>query len=174
MDRTTMNHSQAQRVNLDGTGVVIKGQQQQPLGKSTISVQSSGEVRVPPDILHFTVTVRNSKESLEEAQTSVKRRTDYISQVARKNGVKAGNIVISTDVTQAGSEDTTAGHSSPYPLNSISRPGLAMVHTEVTVSCDNVSKCEAIRNTLIEKLDNSVEISPVSFMHSAEAKEKAR
>ncbi len=173
MDRAVLNQSQPQ-MNSDGMGVMA--QQRQQHGKSTISVQSSGEVRVPPDVLYFTVTIKNSKESLEEAQTSVKRRTDYIAQVARKNGVKGPNIAFSTDVTQGVPEGGSAGigGSSPYPISGGPRPGLATVHTEVTVSCDNVVKCETIRNTLIEKLDNSVEISSVHFMHSVEAKEKAR
>jgi len=174
MDR---NLSQPATANLDGTGVV--GQLQRRSGKSTISVQSSGEVLLLPDVLHFTVSIRNSKETLEEAQTSVKRRTDYIAQVARKNGVKGNSIVFCTDVTQCGEGGggtaSFGGHSiNPYPINGGTRPGLAVVHTDVTVNCDSVAKCEAIRNTLIEKLDNSVEISSVSFVHSVEAKEKAR
>ena len=169
MDR---NQSQPATTNFDGTL-----QQQRP-GKSTISVQSSGEVRLLPDVLHFTVSIRNSKETLEEAQTSVKRRTDYIAQVARKNGVKGNNIVFCTDVSQSTEGGTAAlgggqNSSNLYPMSGI-RLGLAVVHTDVTVNCDSVARCEAIRNTLIEKLDNSVEVSPVSFMHSVEVKEKAR
>lgn len=159
--------------NLDGTGGgVIKD----PLSRSTVSVQSSGEMWIPPDILQFTITIRNSKESLEEAQTSIKRRTDYISQVIRKNGVKSGGIVVSTDVTRGGSTaGCVDGLINPGPCSGgMPQSGLATVHTEVVVTCNSVEKCETIRNMLIEKLDTSVEISVITFRHTGDAKEKGR
>lgn len=163
----------AQVANLKGPGGVVNAHLQGPPSRSTISVQSSGEIWTPPDTLQFTITVKNSKESMEEAQSSVKRRTDYIAQVIRKNGVSSGSMVLSTDVTRAGSGG--GGGLSPGPCSSgMPQPRLATVCTEVVVKCDSVGKCEIIRNMLIEKLDTSVEISPVSFWHSAEAKEKAR
>ena len=160
------------------TGGGVNTQQKSPSSRGTVSVQSSGEMRTHPDIFQFTITIRNSKESLEEAQTSIKRRTDYISQVIRKNGVKSRSIVVSTDMTRAGCSHPTAGiggrNDSGACSDGMPQAGLATVHTEVVVSCNSMEKCETIRNILIEKLDISVEISPVTFWHTAEAKEKGR
>ena len=164
----------AQVANLGETSGGINNHQQVPLSRNTVSVQSSGEIWSNPDILQFIVTIKNSKESLEEAQTSVKRRTDYISQVIRKNSVKSENIVMYTDVTPAGTNGAPVGvdgHVGPGPS---SQSMLATVYTEVVVTCDCMGRCETIRNMLIEKLDTSVDISPISYWHSAEAKETGR
>ena len=132
-------------------------------GKSTISVHSSGEVTTLPDIIEFTITVESSKESAEDAQASVKRRTDYISQVIRKNGVKSNDVTVSTEVSKESviqKEDTQSE--------------VVTVHCDMVVKCDSLLRCETIRNVLIEKMDSSVHFSPVSFCHSPEAKQTGR
>ena len=132
-------------------------------GKNSISVHSSGEVTTLPDIIQFTVTVNSSKESAEEAQASVKRRIDYITQVIRKNGVKNNCVTVSTEVSKENiiqKEDTLSE--------------VVTVHCDVVVNCDSLVRCETIRNVLIEKMDSSVQFSSVSFWHSPEAKQNGR
>ena len=132
-------------------------------GKNSISVHSSGEVTALPDIIQFAITVHSSKESAEDAQASVKRRIDYVTQVIRKNGVKNSDVTVSTEVSKESvvqKED--------------SQSEVVTVQCDVVVKCDTLLKCETIRNVLIEKMDSSVQFSPVSFCHSPEAKQTGR
>ena len=130
-------------------------------GRRTISVHSSGEVTSLPDVIKFTLSVHSSKEILEDAQASVKRRTDYIAQVARKTGVKTTGVTLCTEVGKESGRESEQGD-------------LTTVSTDAVIECDTFQKCEAIRNVLVEKLDSSVQFSPVTFWHSTEAKEVGR
>lgn len=132
-------------------------------GKSTISVYSSGEVTTLPDVIQFTITVESSKENAEDSQASVKRRTDYITQVIRKNGVKSNDVTVSTEVSK---ESVVQKENAQTEV--------VTVHCDVIVECDGLLKCETIRNLLIEKMDSSVQFSPVRFWHSPEAKQTGR
>lgn len=157
-----MTHSLSPtKVDLDG--VDSKALQDSGGAKNSISVHSSGEVTSLPDIIEFTVTILSSKDTVEDAQASVKRRVDYITQVIRKNGVKNNNVTVCTEINR---ESVSPVGGSPAEK--------AIVSTDVEVKCDNLSKCETIRNVLIEKMDTSVQFSPVSFWHSTEAKETGR
>ena len=130
---------------------------------NSISVQSAGEITLSPDTIQFTISVRSSKESLEDAQASVKRRVDYITQVLRKNEIKNNDVALSTEINRKNAVGVSQGESE-----------LVTVITYVVVKCDSISKCEMVRNVLIEKMDSSVLFSPVSFWHSLEAKETGR
>lgn len=134
-------------------------------GKSTISVHSSGEVTSLPDVIEFTITVHSCKETVEDAQTSVKRRTDYIAQVARKNGIKNSEITVCTEVSKGVGKETEPGDL----IGS-----WAGVCTEVVIKCDSLLQCETVRNILVEKMDSSVRFSHVSFCHSTEARQEGR
>lgn len=142
----------------------VDGKLENGNGKRTISVHSSGEVTSLPDVIQFTVTVRSCKETVEDAQASVKRRTDYISQVVRKNGVKNTGVSLSTEVSKQDGKETEGGEVA----------GWANVCTDVVIMCDALLQCESIRNLLVEKMDSSVNFSPVGFCHSTEAKEGGR
>lgn len=121
--------------------------------KRTISVQATGEVCCPPDVIKFSITVHSSKDSLEAAQLSVKRRTEYIVNVLHNNKFKDKDIKCSTDITKG---------------------EMAVVQSDVYVQSDSLSKCETVRNLLIEKLDSSVQFSPITFHHTVEVKEAKR
>lgn len=132
------------------------------IDKNSISVHSTGEISLIPDAIQFTVTVTSNKETVEEAQASVKRRTDYVSQVVRKTGIHS-EIPMSTEITKSSGGMTSA-----------SQGDMVTVCTEVVVKCDSLNKCETIKNVLIEKMDSSVHFSPVAFWLSAEAKQNGR
>ncbi len=140
---TKISNVQAQTAS----GAVLKSR--------TISVQSIGEAQSPPSSLNFGVLVYSVKDSLEAAQASVKRRTDYITQVLRNSGIKERSYKISTD---------------------ISRRGECMrVQTDILVEADSVSKCETVRNLLIEKMDSSsVQFTAVTCHHRYEDTEGMR
>lgn len=124
--------------------------------KRTVSVQSLGEVVCPPDVIQLGLSVFSTKDTLEAAQESVQRRTDYIFQVLRLNSIKETSTKCSTNITKE--ED-----------------GCVQVRTDITVSCDSIVKFETIRNLLMEKMDSSsVHISPISYHHSSGSKEDKR
>ena len=118
-----------------------------------ISVQATGEVFWPPDLLQFNVLISSSKDSIEAAQESVKRRTDYILQVLRNNGIKDHDTKCSTEII---------------------RGEQAVVYTNILVGCGSVAVCEQIRNKLMEKLDSSVQFSEVTCQHTLEARANKR
>lgn len=123
--------------------------------RRTISVHAMSEVVFAPDVFQFSITVCSSKDTHEAAQTSVKRRTDYILQVLRNNGIRDGkNVKISTNVSRGETEFT--------------------VRSELFVEHGDLSKCELIRNLLIEKMDSSIQFTPITCHHSPEIKELKR
>lgn len=127
----------------------------QPLSR-IVSVQSIGEVQCPPSLVKFGVIVSSVKESVEAANLSVKRRADYIIQVLRNNGIKEKSYKCSTDIFRKDSE-------------------CVRVQTDFLIECESVSKCEAARNLLIEKLDaSSVQFTSVTYHHLFEDREEKR
>ena len=123
--------------------------------RRTISVNATSEVICPPDTIQFGITVCSRKDTHEAAQTSVKRRTDYIMQVLRNNGIRdSKNVKISTDVSRGENEFT--------------------VQSEVLVEHSDLAKCEVIRNLLIEKMDSSIQFTPITCHYSPEIKEQKR
>ena len=119
----------------------------------TISVQATGEVSWPPDSLQFNVWISSSKDSLEAAQESVKRRIDYILQVLRNNGTKDHDPKCSTEII---------------------RGEQIVVYTDILVECGSTAVCEQIRNKLMEKLDSSVQFSDVTCRHTLDARANKR
>lgn len=119
----------------------------------TISVQATGEVSWPPDLLQFNMMISSTKDSFEAAQGSVKRRTDYILQVLRNNGIKDHDVKCSTEIIRG--EQT-------------------VVYTDILVGCGSAAVCEQIRNKLMEKLDSSVQFSDVTCQHTLEARANKR
>ena len=124
--------------------------------KRTISVQSVGEVICPPNVIQFGISVFSTKDTLEAAQGSVKRRTDYILQVFRNNVIKEKSWKLSTNISRQDDD-------------------CVQVQADIVVDCDGVQKCETVRNLLIEKLDSSsVRFTPVTYHHLSEDKEEKR
>ena len=54
----------------------------------TITVCATGEFTLPPDKVRLTLSIKSSKEQIEEAKQSVQRRFEYIFQTLRKNKIK--------------------------------------------------------------------------------------
>lgn len=141
-------------------------------GRRTISVRAFGEASCPPDIMQFTVTVSSSKDTLEAAHASVKRRTDYILQALEKNGIKRKTIACSTQVNRIGHcrgtiPDEAAGEVS-------AGDGFPSVQTDILVQAGSLSKSEGARNLLLQKLDHSVRFTPLVYLHTAENKQGKR
>ena len=111
---------------------------------------------LPNYVIQFGISVFSTKDTLEAAQGSVKRRTDYILQVFRNNGIKEKSWKLSTNISRQDDD-------------------CVQVQTDIVVDCDGVLKCETVRNLLIEKLDSSsVRFTPVTYHHLSEDKAEKR
>lgn len=123
--------------------------------RRTISVHATSEVVCPTDVVQFSIIVCSSKDTHEAAQSSVKRRTDYILQVLRNNGIRDNkNVKMSTNVSRGEAE--------------------FCVQSKVLVEHCDLSKCEIVRNLLIEKMDSSIQFTPITCHRSPEIKEHKR
>ena len=115
--------------------------------RRTITVHASSELACKPDVFSLAVSVSSTKESAEAAQNSVRRRSDYILQVLRNNGIKKKRVERSTDVSRAGEDEVS-------------------VRVELLAEAESVQACEAARNVLVAKLDATVHCSAVEPRHS--------
>ena len=113
----------------------------------TLSVQGQGDVKCTPDTFQMTVCVTSSKPSLEEAQTSVKKRTDYIQQVSRNHGVSGECIKLHTDIY--------------HDNNNNSQLQSVTVDARMNITTGDIDKCRKIRNILIEKLSGSIQCNSI-------------
>ena len=122
-------------------------------GKRSITIHDVGEVSKYPDVIKFTVSVCSSKDSIESVKASVKRRIDYILQTLRSHGIGEKSVTVSTDINRG----------EGYEMRS-----------DVLVQHSNAQHCQTARNILVEKLDSSVVISPISCHCSSAIKEQLR
>lgn len=66
----------------------------------TLSVQGQGESTCSPDNFQMTVSLSSSKPSTQEAEASVKKRSDYVLQVLRNHGLSSNCINMKTCVSR--------------------------------------------------------------------------
>ena len=62
--------------------------------KRVISVNGHGELSMPPDKVKLVVTIKSTKENIEDAKQSVHRRFEYIYQTMRKNKVHVIQLIL--------------------------------------------------------------------------------
>ena len=122
-------------------------------GKRSITIHDVGEISKYPDLIKFTVSVCSSKDSIESVKTSVKRRIDYVLQTLRSHGIGEKSVMVSTDINRG----------EGYEMRS-----------DVFVQHSNAQQCQNARNFLVEKLDSSVVVSPISCHCSPAIKEQLR
>ena len=122
-------------------------------GKRSIAIRDVGEVSKNPDVIKFAVSVCSSKDSIESVKASVKRRIDYILQTLRSQGIGEKSVTVSTDINRG----------EGYEMRS-----------DVLVQHSNAQQCQTARNFLVEKLDSSVVISPISCHCSSAIREQLR
>ena len=84
---------------------------------------------------------------MEQVKQSVNRRTDYIMQTLRNNQVKDNQYKV-------------------HKIISHTDEGLYKMSAEVVIEFNNVSTYEKTVNFLVEKLENSIQISDPLFYHS--------
>ena len=120
--------------------------------RRTLSIQAQGDVLCFPDVFRFNISISSSKACFEDAQLSVKKRSDYVLQVLRNHGLSRGkNVEVISDVERW--EESSS------------------VHCNIAVCCYDQQNCCSVRNLLIQKLNSSVQFSPiycsVSLQHKA-------
>lgn len=122
-------------------------------GKRSITIHDVGEISRHPDVIRFTLSVCSCKDSIESVKASVKRRIDYILQTLRSHGIGEKSVTVSTDINRG----------EGYEMRS-----------DVLIEHSNAQQCQSARNFLVEKLDSSVVISPISCHCSSIIKEQLR
>ena len=127
----------------------------------TVSVQAEGQVEAWPDRFNLTITVTSTKQKLDEAQLSVKRRSDYIIQVLRNHDFKGKRLNIFEEITR-------------LPCSNGSSEVEHQVKCIVKIEGDEMEKVLRVKNLLLQKMDASVLYSNISCYHSSGYKAKKR
>ncbi|XP_076874723.1 interleukin-1 receptor-associated kinase 1-binding protein 1 homolog isoform X2 [Brachyhypopomus gauderio] len=113
-----------------------------------VQVTGSAELSCPPDRATVTISLTNTKESVNDASNSITRRLEYILQTARQHGVKEADTSVRRHVGRDGD--------------------LYCMSTEVSVVFSDFEKMQGVRAVLLEKLDKSVCVGDPQFEHSSE------
>lgn len=108
----------------------------------------------PPDTFTFNVTIASKKKTADEAQASVKRRSDYVQQVLRNHEIKEPLPLM--DITSEQGED------------------LIQAVMNIVVTCGDSTKSSQVRNLLLEKLGSSVKCTMILCNTTSEWKAKKR
>ncbi|EDO32163.1 predicted protein [Nematostella vectensis] len=116
--------------------------------RKDIQITESAELSLAPDKARVLILCSSCKESVEEVKTSVNRRVEYILQTLKSYRIK----------------DTC------YKINRIltRQEKTYFYETEIIVEFSDFLKCEEVSNLLVEKLDETVTVSPPVFYHSTE------
>uniref|UniRef100_A0A8C5R9S7 Interleukin 1 receptor associated kinase 1 binding protein 1 n=1 Tax=Leptobrachium leishanense TaxID=445787 RepID=A0A8C5R9S7_9ANUR len=131
------------------TGIVL-GQQ----GGREVQVSGYTERSAAPDRARVCFHLSSCKGTAAEAKSSVQRRLEYAEQCLRQSGVTEENITITREFQKT---------SNSYQMDA-----------EICVVFLDFGKLQTVCNTLVEKLDSSITISPVQFYHSPPCMEKLR
>lgn len=109
-----------------------------------ITVTGVGELELKPNRFYITLKCKASKESVQEAKTSVTRRLDYIIQTLKNNSLKEEDYKVYQHVNY---------HDS-----------LAVYESEVEAHFFDIEKCQSVSNFLVEKLGPGVNVClPVCY-----------
>ncbi|XP_016428930.1 interleukin-1 receptor-associated kinase 1-binding protein 1 homolog [Sinocyclocheilus rhinocerous] len=137
----------------ENESVFNRGRKQTPLHTQSNArvVQMTGcaELSCPPDRATVTISVKNSKEHVNDVTNSVTRRLEYILQTARQHDVKEENITVTKHLQR--------------------EEELFHMRAEVLVVFSDFEKMQQARSVLIEKLDKSVCVGDPYYSHSAES-----
>ncbi|KAA0707228.1 Interleukin-1 receptor-associated kinase 1-binding protein 1 -like protein [Triplophysa tibetana] len=114
-----------------------------------VQVTGCAELSCLPDRATVVITVKNSKENVNDVTNSVSRRLDYILQTVRQNDVKEENITVDKHLQR----EEEHFH----------------MQAEVHVVFSNFETMQDVRSVCIEKLDKSVCVGNPHYTHSTES-----
>ncbi|XP_064595138.1 interleukin-1 receptor-associated kinase 1-binding protein 1-like [Liolophura sinensis] len=140
----------AKRAHLDGQAGLASGISKE----REIQVWATGEMSLKPDRCRLCIKVTSTKDSIDEAKTSVSRRVDYVFQTLHNHGVKESDLQ---------EYKTTQRVESAYKVN-----------VELHVQFSDFQKCQSVSNLLVEKLDETVHVGLPEFYHTAQSLENLR
>ena len=107
----------------------------------TLAVCGQGETQCCPDHFQMTIVMSSTKPSIEEAEASVKKRSDYVLQVLRNHGMKNDCIKLSSEMSHR-------NHSVVFKTN-------------IKVFSEDFYKVTQARGVVREKLNGSVQCSDI-------------
>lgn len=132
------------------------------VSQRTVTVHAEGEVTSEPDSYTLTINITSIKLKLEEAQLSVKRRSDYILQVIRNHNFNNKCIkVLEEAVRLPASVNNRETEQESHQVKCI-----------INVEGDELEKVLVIKNLLAEKMDANVVCSAIGCYHSPGHKAK--
>ena len=132
------------------------------VSRRTLTVHAEGEVTSEPDKYTLTINITSIKLKLEEAQLSVKRRSDYILQVIRNHNFNNKCIkVLEEAIRLPASVNNRETEQENHQFKCI-----------INIEGDEMEQVLAIKNLLVEKMDANVICSAVGCYHSAGHKAK--
>lgn len=76
--KTLIDDYQKQQIAL------INNQNSKENPKPTVTVNGTGEIKLPPNEIKLTIVISSCKPNIEEAKASVHRRYEYVYQTLRK------------------------------------------------------------------------------------------
>lgn len=143
---------------------LINGQNGKENPKRTVTVNGTGEIKMPPNEIKLVIVITSCKTNIEEAKSSVQRRYEYVYQTMRKYKInvigkkkyfillkffynkKESNIFVNTSYCR--------------------RDDLYEVRCELSSILSDYKIYLQIYNILIEKLDKTVKILEPELSHS--------
>ncbi|EDV24984.1 uncharacterized protein TRIADDRAFT_56460 [Trichoplax adhaerens] len=116
--------------------------------KGELQVTAIGQVALPPTKAQFKITICSCKGNFSDAETSTNRRLEYVLQTLHNNGLKDDCIDISNNI------------------NRIEKSKF-LIKTEIVAHLTDFKKCEILRNFFVSKLDESVDVSRIVYLHDS-------
>ncbi|CAF1015181.1 unnamed protein product [Brachionus calyciflorus] len=116
--------------------------------KRKITVNGTGEIKLPPNEIKLLVVISSTKLNIEEAKSSVQRRYEYVYQTMRKYKINESNIFVNTSYNRK--EDNNFE-----------------VRCEISTVLSDFQIYLQIYNVLTEKLDKTVKVLEPQLAHTA-------
>lgn len=136
-----------------------------------MTVNATGELKMPPDQVRLVVVISSLKANLSEAKASVHKRFEYAYQTLRKHRISVcfliSNSVWKIKFNKA-YENRKYKEADIYVTTSNHRKekGNYEVVTEMRATISDFKIYETVYNILVEKLDKSVRIQAPEFFHT--------
>ncbi|CAG5122955.1 unnamed protein product [Candidula unifasciata] len=123
-------------------------------GDRHIVVTGVGELTLQPDRFSLTITCKSSKENVQDAKNSVRRRLDYIVQTLKNYSLTESDYRIYQHVQHSES--------------------MVNVSCEIEAHFTDLNKCQSVSNLLAEKLGPGVTVSLPGCYHARGSLDKLR
>ncbi|XP_010902593.1 interleukin-1 receptor-associated kinase 1-binding protein 1 homolog [Esox lucius] len=127
---------------------ILRTVQQTQKSAREVHVTGSAEISCSADRATFSVSITNSKETVNDVTNSVSRRVEYVLQTLRQHNVKEDEMSVMRHINRS--------------------ENLFTMETQVTVVFSDFVKMQSVCVVLLEKLGQSVDVSQPRYYHSQE------